>query len=92
MCKGACPFFFNHQRAGKEERKFDAGGDSEGDDQQGQRKAYRPARRTRSLPAKKYGGEEREKERERSGGDFPYPVKIRWDRKREMAEGIASLY
>jgi len=24
------------------------------------RKAYRPARRTRSLPAKKYGGAERE--------------------------------
>jgi len=30
--------------------------------------------------------------KERSGRDFPYPVKIWWDRKKEMAEGIASLH
>lgn len=40
----------------------------------------------RSLPVKKYGGDERER-----WWGLSLPVKIRRDRKREMAEGVARL-
>lgn len=72
----------------RKERKFGAGG---GGEREGRRKAYRPARRTRSLPAKKYGGPERQ-----VVGDFPYPLKYgrtgkgKWRREPRLPSDPAS--